>query len=47
MDVTGWILEYAFGDRNGNNNDVMARCQYRIFVCVGQGGTLCERRRVN
>jgi hypothetical protein len=35
MEVTGWILEYAFGDRNGNNKDVMTRCQYQIVAWVG------------
>ena len=28
MEVTGWILVYAFGDRKGNSRDVIARYQY-------------------
>ena len=34
MEVTGWILVYAFGDRKGSSKDVIARYQYRIVAFV-------------
>jgi len=41
MDVTGWILAYAFGDRKGSNKDAIPRNQH--FISIRGESVLCVK----